>query len=115
MPGWSSDVGGGSVYTIAHWLLAVVLTLFLAFQVRSVFVVLRHRRAVVTARRRRGTDLFWTCIPVVIVLLLAARSWVAILGLAQPEIAAAVTKGEPSASQRAAQQGTAPIVIWADQ
>jgi len=92
------------VFTIAHWLLAVVLTLFLAFQVRSVMVVLRHRRATVTAHHRRSTDLFWTCIPVVIVLLLAARSWVAVFGLAQPEIAAAVTKGEPGASQRAALQ-----------
>ena len=92
------------MYTIAHWLLAVILTLFLALQTRSVLVVLRHRRATVAAGQRRGTDLFWTCIPVVIVLLLAARSWVAVLGLAQPEVAAAVTKGEPGAAQRAALQ-----------
>jgi heme/copper-type cytochrome/quinol oxidase subunit 2 len=90
--------------TIVHWLLAVTLTLFLALQTRSVLVVLRHRRATVTAGRRRRTDLLWTCIPVVIVLLLAARSWVAVLGLAQPEIAAAVTKAEPGVAQRAALQ-----------
>jgi heme/copper-type cytochrome/quinol oxidase subunit 2 len=92
------------LHTIVHWLLAVILTLFLAFQARSLLVVLRQRRATVTARPRRGTDLLWTCIPVVVVLLLAARSWVAVLGLAQPEIAAAVTKGEPGAAQRAALQ-----------
>jgi heme/copper-type cytochrome/quinol oxidase subunit 2 len=86
------------LHTIAHWLLAVTLTLFLALQARSLIVVLRHRRAVVPARGRRRTDLLWTCIPVVIVLVLAARSWVAVLGLAQPEIAAAVTKGEPGAA-----------------
>ena len=90
------------MYTLAHWLLAVILTLFLALQARSVLVVLRHRRTTVPPRHRRGTDLLWTCIPVVIVLVLAARSWVAVLGLAQPEIAAAVTKGEPGATQRAA-------------
>jgi heme/copper-type cytochrome/quinol oxidase subunit 2 len=86
---------------IVHWLLAVVLTSFLALQVKSLVVVLRHRR--VTARHRRPTDLLWTGIPVVIVLLLAARSWVAVLGLAQPEIAAAVTKAEPGAAQKALQ------------
>jgi heme/copper-type cytochrome/quinol oxidase subunit 2 len=90
------------LFTIVHWLLAVTLTLFLALQVRSLLVVLRHRRATVSARRRRGTDLLWTCIPVVIVLVLAARSWVAVLGLAQPEIAAAVTTAEPGAAAQAA-------------
>lgn len=103
--GWPGhNVGGGFLYTIVHWLLAVILTLFLALQARSLLVVLRHRRATVTGRHRRGTDLLWTCIPVVVVLLLAARSWVAVLGLAQPEIAAAVTKAEPGAARRAALQ-----------
>ena len=87
-----------------HWLLAIILTLFLALQVRSLLVVLRHRRAAVTAPYRRATDLLWTCIPVVVVLFLAARSWVAVVGLAQPEIASAVTKSEPSATQRSALQ-----------
>jgi heme/copper-type cytochrome/quinol oxidase subunit 2 len=87
--------------TIVHLLLAVILTLFLALQASSLLVVLRHRRAPVPARRRRRTDLLWTCIPVAIVLFLAARSWVAVFGLAQPEIAAAVTKAEPSAQRSA--------------
>jgi len=81
-----------------HWLLAIILTLFLALQARSLLVVLRHRRAASTARR--ATDLLWTCIPIVIVLFLAARSWVAVIGLPQPEFAAAVTKQEASATQR---------------
>lgn len=87
-----------------HWLLAIILTLFLALQARSLLVVLRHRRAAVTARPRRVTDLLWTCIPVLIVLALAARSWVAVVGLAQPEIAAAVTQAEQNAAQRSALQ-----------
>ncbi len=87
-----------------HWLLAIILTLFLALQVRSLLVVLRHRRAAVTAPRRRVTDLLWTSIPVVIVLFLAARSWVAVVGLAQPEIASAITESEPAAAQRSALQ-----------
>ena len=88
--------------TIVHLLLAVTLTLFLAFQARSLVVVLRYRRAMVTTRRRRRTDLLWTCIPVGVVLLLAARSWVAVFGLAQPEPAAAVTQAEPDAPARTA-------------
>ena len=87
--------------TMLHLLLAVILTLFLVLQARSLLVVLRYRRATVAARHRRRTDLLWTCIPVVIVLFLAARSWVAVFGLAQPEIAAAVTKAEPDATARA--------------
>ena len=85
-----------------HLLLAVVLTLFLALQASSLLVVLRHRQAPIAARHRRRSDFLWTCIPVAIVLFLAARSWVAVFGLAQPEVAAAVTKAEPYAVQRTA-------------
>ena len=88
--------------TIVHLLLAIVLTLFLALQARSLLVLLRHRRATIPARSRVGSDLLWTCIPVAIVLFLAARSWVAVFGLAQPEVASAVTRAEPGGSARAA-------------
>jgi heme/copper-type cytochrome/quinol oxidase subunit 2 len=88
--------------TIVHLLLAVTLTLFLALQARSLVVVLRYRRAAPATRRRRRTDLLWTCIPVGVVLVLAARSWVVVFGLAQPEPAAAVTRAEPDAALRAA-------------
>ena len=85
---------------IVHPLLAIVLTLFLALQARSVLVVVRHRRE---ATRTRGrADLLWTCIPVAIVLFLAARSWVAVFGFAQPAPAAAVTAAEPVATSRTA-------------
>jgi heme/copper-type cytochrome/quinol oxidase subunit 2 len=90
------------VSIIVHLLLAVTLTLFLALQARSLVVVLRHRRAAPAPRRRRRTDLLWTCIPVGVVLALAARSWVAVFGLAQPEPAAAVTQAEPDTTPRAA-------------
>ena len=85
--------------TIVHLLLAVILTLFLALQASSLLVVLRYRRAA-AARSRGRADLLWTCIPVAIVLFLAARSWVAVFGLAQPEIASAVTRTEPDATSR---------------
>ncbi len=87
--------------TIVHLLLAVILTIFLALQAGSLLVVLRARRATAAARRRSRADLVWTCIPVVIVLLLAARSWVTVFGLAQPEVAAAVTGAEPDTAQPA--------------
>jgi len=90
------------VSTIVHLLLAVILTLFLALQANSLLVVLRYRRSAVTARRPRRTDLLWTCIPVAVVLFLAARSWVAVLGLVQPEIASAITRAEREAAPRAA-------------
>ncbi|PWU18637.1 MAG: hypothetical protein C5B48_14525 [Candidatus Rokuibacteriota bacterium] len=79
---------------IVHLLLAVVLTLFLAIQAGSLLVVLRHRR-VATAAARGRADFVWTCIPVAIVLFLAARSWVAVFGLAQPQAASAVTQVAP--------------------
>ncbi len=87
--------------TIVHLLLAVILTMFLALQAGSLLIVLRARRATAAARHRSRADLVWTCIPVVIVLLLAARSWVTVFGLAQPEVAAAVTKVELDTAQPA--------------
>ncbi len=87
--------------TIVYLLLAVILTLFLALQARSLLVVLRYRRAVGAARQPRPADLLWTCIPVAVVLFLAARSWVAVFGVAQPEIASAVTQAEPGATPQA--------------
>jgi heme/copper-type cytochrome/quinol oxidase subunit 2 len=87
--------------TILHLLLAVILTVFLALQARSLVVVLRHRRARISAHRARPTDLFWTAIPVALVLFLAARSWVAVFGLEQPTMAAAITRAEPAAAPQA--------------
>ncbi len=75
--------------TITHLLLAVVLTLFLAAQARS-FVSVMRSRARESGRRRRRTDLLWTSIPVIIVLALAARSWVAVFDLGRPATASAV-------------------------
>jgi heme/copper-type cytochrome/quinol oxidase subunit 2 len=88
------------VSTIVHPLLAVILTMFLALQARSLLVVLRQRRATVASGTRRRSDLLWTSIPVFVVLFLAVRSWVAVFGLAQPDIAAALTRAEPVASAR---------------
>ena len=80
--------------TITHLLLAVVLTLFLAAQARS-FVYVMRSRARESGRRRRRTDLLWTSIPVIIVLALAARSWVAVFDLGRPATASAVVAPAP--------------------
>jgi heme/copper-type cytochrome/quinol oxidase subunit 2 len=82
------------VSTITHLLLAVVLTLFLAAQARS-FVYVMRSRARESGRRRRRTDLLWTSIPVIIVLALAARSWVAVFDLGRPATASAVVAPAP--------------------
>lgn len=79
---------------IVHLLLAVVLTLFLAFQAASLVFVVRYRRARVAARPPGRTDLLWTTIPIMIVLFLAARSWVAVFDLERPAVASAVTQAE---------------------
>ena len=87
--------------TIVHLMLAVVLTLFLVLQARALVFLLRYRRARVAPRPPRRADLLWTCIPIVIVLFLAARSWVAVFGLEAPELAAAITQAEPDGAIRA--------------
>ena len=79
---------------IIHLLLAVVLTLFLAFQAASLVFVVRYRRARVAARPPGRADLLWTTIPIMVVLFLAARSWVAVFDLERPAVASAVTQAE---------------------
>jgi len=78
------------VPTITHVLLAIVLTLFLAAQARSFVFVMRCRRSEPNARRRRS-DVLWTSIPLLIVLALAARSWVAAFDLERAASAAVST------------------------
>jgi heme/copper-type cytochrome/quinol oxidase subunit 2 len=82
------------VSIIVHLLLAVVLTLFLAFQAASLVFLLRYRRARVAARPPGRADLLWTTIPIMVVLFLAARSWVAVFDLERPAVASAVTQAE---------------------
>ncbi len=48
----------------------------------------------VRGRPRRRAELLWTCIPVLIVFFLAARSWVAAFGIAGPAAASAVTASD---------------------
>jgi heme/copper-type cytochrome/quinol oxidase subunit 2 len=83
------------VSIITHLLLAVVLTLFLVAQARSFVYVMRCRRAHEPGHRRRHTDVLWTFIPVIIVLVLAARSWVAVFDLQRPAAASVVTALAP--------------------
>jgi len=82
------------VSNLTHMLLAVVLTLFLAAQARSFVFVMRCRQAQPTGRRRRRSDVFWTAIPLIVVLALAARSWVTAFDL-QRTAAAAVSASAP--------------------
>jgi len=77
------------VSTITHVVLAVVLTLFLAAQARSFVFVMRCRRE--APRCRRPSDVLWTAIPLLIVLALAARSWVTVFDLQRAAAAAAVS------------------------
>ena len=83
--------------TIVHLLLALVLTVFLVAQAKSLAFVLRSRRAVSSRSARSGTDLLWTCIPVLLVLFLAARSWVAVVDVHRPAVAATGTPAQSAA------------------
>jgi len=76
--------------------LAVVLTLFLAAHVRSFVFVMRCRKAEPTGRHRRASDVLWTSIPLIIVLALAARSWVTVFDLQRAAAAAAVSAAAPN-------------------
>lgn len=82
--------------TTTHLLLAVVLTLFLAAQVRSFVAVMRCSRAGQPRRGPRPTTVLWASIPVVIVLALAARSWVAVVDPGRPAAASAVVAPAPA-------------------
>jgi len=88
------------VPTIVHLLLAVVLTVFLAAQASSLVFVLRSRRAVSARSARRYTDLLWTCIPVLLVLFLAARSWMAVVDVHRPAVAATGAPARATAAPR---------------
>ena len=83
--------------TILHLLLALALTLFLAFQAGALVFVLRSRRALAhPGRPRRRTDVVWTVIPVMVVLFLAARSWVAVFDPGRPAVASSVVTATPA-------------------
>jgi heme/copper-type cytochrome/quinol oxidase subunit 2 len=83
-----------------HLLLALVLTVFLVAQARSLAFVLRSRRAVSSRSGRRGTDFIWTGIPVLLVLFLAARSWVAVVDVHRPAVAATRAPTQSAATPR---------------
>ena len=82
--------------TITHVVLAVVLPLFLVVQARFFVFVMRCRKAESTGCRRRASDVLWTSIPLIIVLALAARSWVTVFDLQRAAAAAAVSAAAPS-------------------
>jgi hypothetical protein len=77
------------VAILPHLLLALALTFFLAYQARSLTFILKSHRAHAAARGRlRGaTALLWMGLPVLVVIALAARSWVAVLDVDRPAVA----------------------------
>lgn len=70
-----------------HVLLALILTLLLVYQARTCASVLRSRRMLAPQRQPRVTELVWVVIPVVVVLFLAARSWIVAFDLGLPAMA----------------------------
>jgi heme/copper-type cytochrome/quinol oxidase subunit 2 len=78
------------VSTIVHLALALTLTVFLAVQIRALVAVWRARRVHGAGRGRRPGEALWTAIPVLVVLCLAARSWLVVLEPERPAAASAV-------------------------
>jgi heme/copper-type cytochrome/quinol oxidase subunit 2 len=78
---------------LLHLLLALALTLFLAYQARSLVFVLRSHRAHREDRRwsRGMAALLWTAIPVMVVVALATRSWLAVFDVGRPAVASSTT------------------------
>ena len=76
--------------TLFHLLLALVLTGFLAYQAPALAFVVRSWRARAGDGKRGVGDLLWTAIPVLIVLFLTARSWLAVFEPARPAAARAI-------------------------
>jgi hypothetical protein len=83
-----------------HLLLALTLTVFLAAQASALALVLRSRRVVAPRATRRRTDLLWSSIPVLLVLFLAARSWVAVVDVQRPAVAATGAPVQSAAGPR---------------
>jgi heme/copper-type cytochrome/quinol oxidase subunit 2 len=82
-----------------HLLLALTLTVFLAAQASALALVLRSRRVAAPRAARRRSDLLWTSIPVLLVLFLAARSWVAVVDVQPPAVAATGTPAQSAAAR----------------
>ena len=85
-------------------LLALILTLVLVGQARVLVRVLRQRRVLAPHRPWQMTELVWVAIPVAVVLVLAARSWIAALDLGLPSLAGVTPVGV------SAQPSSPPIV-----
>ena len=90
--------------TTLHLLLALALTMFLAFQTGALVFVLRSRQALAAGRSARRSELLWTLIPVMVVLFLAARSWVAVFDVGRPALASPVVHVERQASDTSTPQ-----------
>ncbi|HVQ75759.1 MAG TPA: hypothetical protein VMT79_09500 [Candidatus Binatia bacterium] len=91
---------------LLHLPLALALTFFLAYQARSLAFVLRSHRAHsgTRGRSRPLTALLWTGIPVLVVVLLATRSWVVVFDMDRPALASGVAAAAPARGA-----GSAPI------
>jgi heme/copper-type cytochrome/quinol oxidase subunit 2 len=88
------------VPTLLHWLLALALTFFLAYQARSLAFILRSHRAHAAAngQTRRSAALLWIGIPVLVVVVLAARSWMTVLDVDWPAVASSAAALTSSSS-----------------
>jgi heme/copper-type cytochrome/quinol oxidase subunit 2 len=73
---------------VRHAVLALILTGVLASQVRAFVALLRSRRGISARGASRKSDVVWMAIPVAVVLVLAARSWIAAFDLSSPAPAA---------------------------
>lgn len=96
--------------TLFHLLLAVALSFFLVYQARSLAFVLRSHRARAGANgpSRGRLAWLWTGIPILVVVLLAARSWVAVFDVERPAIASSGTALTSAAVGRPASAPNAP-------
>jgi hypothetical protein len=75
------------VTDLAHLALALILTLMLGGQAWALAGVLCSRRVLAAQRQTRIAELVWVILPVAVVFLLAARSWLVAFDLGPPAVA----------------------------
>lgn len=82
-----------------HVVLALILTLMLICQAWVLAAVLGSYRVLATQRQARFTELVWIALPVAVMLVLAARSWIVALdmgALAMAGVAPVEVSAQPS-------------------
>jgi hypothetical protein len=90
------------VAILPQLLLALALTFFLAYQARSLTLILKSHRAHAAAQGRpRGVAaVVWMGLPILVVIALVVRSWIAVVDADRPAVASSAAQVTPAPTGR---------------